>query len=114
VAANLARDEARPAIRRRAHLQLVESEVRREQDDQTGAEERMVQAEASALVRRALEAVSEKDRHVLLLWSGGLSYRDIAEETGLSPGAIGTTLARARRRLAEAFEQPERDHAARG
>jgi aspartate aminotransferase-like enzyme len=34
----------------------------------------------------------------------GLDYSEIAEALELSPGSIGTTLARARRRLAEAYE----------
>jgi DNA-directed RNA polymerase specialized sigma24 family protein len=42
-----------------------------------------------------------------------LSYREIASRTGLSVGAIGTTLARARKRLVDAFEA-EDDDAARG
>jgi len=37
-----------------------------------------------------------------LLWDAGLSYTEIAEQSGLSVGAIGTTLARARRRLVDA------------
>lgn len=114
VAANLARDEARTAIRRRGHLTLIVSETRQAQDEQVGVEEQLEQEEMAERVQSALAAVSEKDRQVLLLWSGGLSYRDIAQETGLSTGAIGTTLARARKRLAEAYEQGERDHAARG
>ena len=32
----------------------------------------------------------------------GFSYRDIAEAVGLEPGSVGTTLARAERRFAEA------------
>ena len=65
-------------------------------------------------VRQALEQLSERDRDVLLLWDAGLSYPEIAEETGLSVGAIGTTLARARHRLVEAFEALEDKHVARG
>jgi DNA-directed RNA polymerase specialized sigma24 family protein len=58
-------------------------------------------------VRRALEALSERDRDVLLLWDVGLSYGEIAENTGLSPGAIGTTLSRARSRLVSAYKELE-------
>jgi DNA-directed RNA polymerase specialized sigma24 family protein len=42
-----------------------------------------------------------------------LSYGEIAEVTELSAGAIGTTLARARRRLVEAHGKKEKEHAAR-
>jgi DNA-directed RNA polymerase specialized sigma24 family protein len=52
---------------------------------------------------------------VLLLWDSGLSYEEIAAQTGLARGAIGTTLARARRRLVEAYEAGKSgEHVARG
>jgi len=113
VAANLARDEARGAIRRKAHLTLLRTETEERQENQEGAAETMLQEETTGRVREALEALSERDREVLLLWSGGLSYGEIATETGLSPRAIGTTLARARKRLAAEYDEREKDHAAR-
>lgn len=66
-----------------------------------------------AAVRAALDRLTERDREILLLWDAGLSYTEIAGETGLAPGAIGTTLARARRRLVEAHAEgmEERDAA---
>ncbi|MCK5653485.1 MAG: sigma-70 family RNA polymerase sigma factor, partial [Gemmatimonadetes bacterium] len=76
-------------------------------------EEEMVTEERWAQVRRALDAVSDRDREVLLLWDSGLSYREIADVMDLSPGAVGTTLARARRRLVEAHGEMEQEHAAR-
>src|ERR687887_575077 len=64
---------------------------------------------------RALEQLTPRDREVLLLWDSGLSYDEIAAQTGLARGAIGTTLARARRRLVEAFQGGAKDeHVARG
>jgi RNA polymerase sigma factor (sigma-70 family) len=65
-------------------------------------------------VRKALDALSERDREVLLLWDAGQSYEEIAAQTGLAVKAIGTTLARARRRLVEAHEALEDRHVARG
>ena len=64
--------------------------------------------------RRALEALGEKDREAILLWEGGLSYPEIARQTGLAVGSVGTTLARARRRLAEAYRKEEQGDVARG
>ena len=61
----------------------------------------------------ALNTLNERDRELLLLWDAGLSYREIAEVTELSPGAVGTTLARARRRLVDAHGGMEKEHAAR-
>jgi RNA polymerase sigma factor (sigma-70 family) len=106
VAGNLARDEARTAIRRREHLTLLKSEAATRAPAPDPAEElehklRMKQ------VRGALDRLNEKDRDVLLLWDAGLNYAEIAAETGLAQGAIGTTLARARRRLVEAYGELE-------
>jgi len=68
-----------------------------------------------ARVRGALERLTPRDREVLLLWDAGMSYDEIAAQTGLARGAVGTTLARARRRLVEAYEAgSEGEHVARG
>jgi RNA polymerase sigma-70 factor (ECF subfamily) len=115
VAANLARDEARTAIRRRRHLTLVKAEA--EADAATAPAdpvERLDREEKAAAARRALDDLSERDREVLLMWDAGLSYSEIAKQTGLAIGAIGTTLSRARRRLADAYEAVEGRDAARG
>src|SRR6266513_3003649 len=57
-----------------------------------------------------------RDGESLLLWDAGMSYDEIAAQTGLARGAIGTTLARARRRLVEAYDagQEGGEHVARG
>lgn len=103
VAGNLARDEARTVGRRREHLQLIRGEEEVRVEDPRETEELELERRRAA-VRAALEELSERDREILLLWDAGLSYNEIAAETGLSQGAIGTTLARARRRLVEAHE----------
>ena len=111
VAANLARDEARTVIRRRRHLALLRGGL--EEASPADLEDELVRAERGSRVREALECLSERDREVLLLWDGGMSYGEIAAETGLARGAVGTTLARARRRLVDTYEQGAKDHAAR-
>lgn len=112
VAGNLARDEARAAARRKRHLALVKSEAAaRATPDPAQQLERKHEVQA---VKRALAQLSERDRDVLLLWDAGLSYTEIAGQTGLAAGAIGTSLARARRRLVEAYDALEGKHAARG
>jgi RNA polymerase sigma factor (sigma-70 family) len=113
VASNLARDEARTVLRRRRHLTLMAGggEERAAPDD---PHEELVDAERRHGLRRALEQLGERDRNTLLLWDAGLDYREIAERTGLSPGAVGTTLARARKRLVAAYNKEEANHVARG
>ena len=105
VAANLARDEARMAIRRKKHLVLLKAEA----DASTEIAER----ERWGHVKDALGELSDTDREALLLWDAGQSYTEIARHTGLAVGAIGTTLARARRRLADAYNAREQVDVAR-
>jgi RNA polymerase sigma-70 factor (ECF subfamily) len=112
VASNLAKDEARTVLRRKRHLALLRTEAR-EREEAPSAEDRIVADEESNRVREALQELSDRDREILLLWDAGLSYREIAEVTDLQAGAIGTTLARARRRLVEVHGQMEKEHAAR-
>lgn len=113
VAANLARDEARMAIRRKKHLVLLKAEAESREDEVQDPAAEMAEREQWGRVREALDALSEKDREALLLWDAGQSYTEIAKHTGLAVGAVGTTLARARRRLAEAYGQREQADVAR-
>jgi len=106
VAANLALDEARTVLRRKKHLALLKTEVGiqgRPEDPEAALEKK----EQWAVVKAALDTLSERDREVLLLWDAGMNYPEIAEQLGLSVGAMGTTLARARRRLTEAYREKE-------
>lgn len=113
VAANLARDEARAAVRRKRHLTLLKSDAGVLPNSPPAADDLVEHDEKMAKVQRALELLSARDREVLLLWDAGLSYPEIAQQTGLAVGAVGTTLARARRRLVEAHDREEHgEHAA--
>jgi|SRR6185436_5193572 len=113
VAANMARDEARKALREKRHLTLLKSEP----EVTESAPEESIDANTQAQrVRVALEQLTPRDREALLLWDAGMSYDEIATQTGLARGAIGTTLARARRILVEAYDggQEGGQHVARG
>ncbi len=113
-ASNLARDEARTIVRRRRHLKLlrVEEDVRAEQAS-TPARDLEARERAERL-HRALAELSETDREVLLLWNAGLNYAEIAAQTGLAQGAIGTTVARAKKKLVNAHDALENTDAALG
>lgn len=112
VASNLAKDEARTVLRRKRHLTLLKTErvsTARQEDPARDLAEK----ERHRQVQGALETLSERDRELLLLWDAGMNYDEIAAESGLAVGAVGTSLARARKRLVTAFESMERDDAAR-
>jgi len=113
VAANLARDEARTVIRRKKHLVLLKSEA--EAQEPTGGDPAgdLTEQERWAAVREALDTLSDKDREALLLWDAGQSYTEIARQLDLAVGAVGTTLARARKRLAKAYQEREKANVAR-
>jgi RNA polymerase sigma-70 factor (ECF subfamily) len=113
VATNLARDESRLVVRRRKHLALLRTEAVAAPPSVDPVAV-MEAEERAAAVRRALDTLGERDREVLLLRDAGLGYPEIAERTGLAPGAVGTTLCRARKRLVEAHASLEETHAARG
>lgn len=107
VATNLVRDEARRDARRRRHLELLREETR---DDVVEQEPTTLErAQEMALARRAVDSLAEKDRLALLMREEGLNYSEIAEALELSVGSIGTTLSRARRRLAESYESLQRE-----
>jgi RNA polymerase sigma-70 factor, ECF subfamily len=107
VATNLVRDEARKDARRRRHLALLAERERAEgpaEQEPTSLE----RAQEAAMARRAVDALAERDRLALLMREEGLSYEEIAVALELSPGSVGTTLSRARRRLVEVYEQQQR------
>jgi RNA polymerase sigma-70 factor, ECF subfamily len=107
VATNLVRDQARKDARRRRHLALLAERERAEgpaEQEPTSLE----RAQEAAMARRAVDALAERDRLALLMREEGLSYEEIAVALELSPGSVGTTLSRARRRLVEVYEEQQR------
>ncbi len=110
VATNLVRDDARRAVRQRHHLtllrdeQVAEAATAADVDDSDDALTRE-RARATALARKAVDGLAERDRMALLLREEGLDYTEIAEALSLSVNSVGTTLSRARRRLVEAYEE---------
>jgi RNA polymerase sigma factor (sigma-70 family) len=104
VALNLVREEGRKAVRQGRRLELY----RGEQPSMTSTpEEDLERAESVAQVRAALTTLTDRDRDALLLQAEGFGYDEIAQTLGLAKGAVGTTLARARRRLVEAYRTRE-------
>jgi RNA polymerase sigma-70 factor (ECF subfamily) len=112
VALNLVREDGRRSVRQGRRLELLRSEV---QASAPQPDEVVERREQTARVRAALSLIGERDREALLLKAEGFNYDEIAETLGLAKGAVGTTLARARRRLVEAYHDMEGQakHAAR-
>ena len=104
VALNLARDEGRRAAVHSRKLQLLKADGAAAPSPDALLEQR----ERAAAVHAALATLGDKEREALLLKAEGFSYDEIAAALGLAKGAIGTTLARARRRLVEAFREQGR------
>lgn len=112
VALNLVREEGRTQSRRGRLLELYRHEGPRLAP---APDEELERSERAAMVRAALETLTPRDREALLLKAEGFNYDEIAATLGLARGAIGTTLARARKRLVEAYraqEQEAKRHAA--
>lgn len=104
VALNLVREQGRTAIRQDRRLVLYKAE---QVAESVSPDEELDRSETAARVHRALDVLTERDREALLLKVEGFSYDEIAATLGLARGAVGTTLARARRRLMDAYRAVE-------
>ena len=102
VAHNLVRDGARRDARNRRHLELMAAEVREEQVESVDLT--LERAQEASFARKALEQLGERDRQALLLKEEGLDYAEIADVLQIEKSSVGTTLSRARKRLAESYE----------
>jgi len=69
---------------------------------------RLERAEARDRARAALDALAPRDREILLMRYAGFSYREIAEAIDVAATSVGTLLARAERRFAEATGEADR------
>ena len=65
--------------------------------------------EQVALVREALDQLTEREREILLMRHGGFSYREIAETVDVEASSVGTLLARAERNFVNVYMPLETD-----
>lgn len=103
VALNLFRN-VRNAERRRRDLLTPERAEQSMGDAPASPEAQDLTRDVRARVRRALDAMPERDRDLLLLHSEGYRYREIAMALGLNEASVGTLLARARRGFKDRYE----------
>lgn len=103
IAANLVRRAHR--TRRRGSRALVRLAGRlggRGEDAVLEVDDRLAAEGRLAEVKRCLDALSRRDREILLMAvMDGLSYREVAEALGIPIGTVRSRLSRSRRRLAE-------------
>jgi RNA polymerase sigma-70 factor, ECF subfamily len=79
---------------------LAEHPVRPSEPESPDAS--LERSELRTRAREALGALPRRDREILLMRYSGFSYKEIADAVGVAASSIGTLLARAERRFADA------------
>jgi RNA polymerase sigma-70 factor (ECF subfamily) len=102
VATNLVRTWSNERRRRRGLLEragerVPHADAARDPAEAAQAEERR------RVVRQALALLSEKERTVLLMREEGFAHREIAQAVGTTTASVGTMIARALDKLADAM-----------
>lgn len=107
VGLNVLRSDRRQLARlqRTATLDQAEAPGREDRLDPARA---AIAREETALVRAALDGMTERARAILILRNSGLAYAEIADALGIAPGSVGTILARAERDFRRRYERLER------
>ena len=106
VATNRLRDEQRGAARR---LRVLPSAAARVHSDPSPSPDRaVIEGEAQKRARALLQALTERDRQILLLREEGFTHREIAEQVGTTTKSVGTLIARALDRVSRAALTPEK------
>ncbi|MBU1254071.1 MAG: sigma-70 family RNA polymerase sigma factor [Alphaproteobacteria bacterium] len=103
VAHNVAAEHVARALRQPARIAIDQID---EFLVQHGAEAQVADSHALDRVAELIRRLPALDAQLILLWLEGETGQDIAEVTGLSPGAVTTRLHRIRAQLARHFELP--------
>ena len=102
VAHNLLRNE-RQQIARRLRLLQQRGEELAPSESGAAADAALDARELRANVRRALDALPERERQMLLLRYEGFSYREVAHALAINEASVGTLLARAKTAFRDAL-----------
>ena len=104
VALNLFRN-ARSSERRRRELLTLERGAEVHSEPTSAPDEGDDSEMTRVRVRRALDALSERERQLLLLRAEGYSYQDISTALDLNAASVGVLLARAKQRFRMSYEE---------
>ncbi len=74
-------------------------------DNKACEEESFDKQEAKAMIHRALNTLNIKERFLAVLYSEGLSYKEMSKATGIHLGSIGKTLSRALKKLEKELKE---------
>jgi RNA polymerase sigma-70 factor (ECF subfamily) len=74
----------------------------------SGPEEQVILNQERAAVRTTLKAMPRRDVQILILRACDLSYKEIAESLRISPGSVGTLIARAERKFDTLYSRGEK------
>lgn len=106
VATNVARDYGRKAERHR--VLGLRGRAEGAHGDRPGSPDSGVEREAARrLVRRAFDALSERERQALLMREEGFKHREIAAALDTTTGSVGTMIRRALDKAARQLETGE-------
>jgi RNA polymerase sigma-70 factor (ECF subfamily) len=103
VAMNLVRDHARKTDRRHRLLTSAPTMV----TPGRLPDEDVERSEKVERVRRVLDYLPMRDRQLLLMREEGFKYEEIAAVIGVAPASVGTLIARALKRFADAYQSRE-------
>jgi RNA polymerase sigma factor (sigma-70 family) len=106
VATNLIRDGSRVRRRRVELLQAYPERIPMG-DAPVGPEQLLELKQRKAVVRTALEVLSDRDRTLLLMREEGFSHQEMALAVGTTTKSVGSMIARALRKLAAELSKSE-------
>lgn len=109
VAGNLIRDRYRVTENRRRLLEANPVTPGGSPDPEMELE----RAQTVSDVRRVLDALTERDRTLLLMREEGFSYQEMAEAVDVKATSVGTLLARAQQRFIEIYQSNDAGNDAR-
>lgn len=93
------------SARRSAHERPLEGHALEVADAMQSAEAQLLTRQRRRWVNAVVQALPERDRQCLWMRAEGVTYRTIADELGMSLGAVAKAVARAAARLAHGIKE---------